>query len=109
MEIRANKTGQTTLDVYPLDGPVLRVDVDHVDILSSRRDGIFAIATSHGEPLVSGDSATAQTVGRAAPGIVVLKAAAKVVGSLIILSHGVELLDGQTIGVAPRAPAIGGD
>src|SRR5205823_7425538 len=109
MQIGADKRRQSFLVVEPLDGPVLGVGVDDVSVRSARRDNIFSIAAGHRVPVETGDPATAETVGRSAPAIVVLESAAEIVGSLIILRDGIELLDGNVIEVAPGSSGVGTD
>src|SRR5215469_4321341 len=80
-----------------------------MDTLAPSRDGVFTVAAGHGVPVEAGDPAAAQVVGRSAPSVVILQTAAEVVGRLIVLGHGIELLDREVIQITPGAGGIRAD
>src|SRR5205085_6754849 len=93
LEIGTYEICPSILVIEPGDGPILGVAIHDVDIGPACRDHIFSVAAGCRVPIKAGDSAATQAVGRSAPAIVVLQAAAEIVRSLIVLGDRVELLD----------------
>src|ERR1017187_9095092 len=95
------------LQIAPREAAVLRFRVDEV-----RVGGIDAvvetIAALHRNPVGIANSGGLQGGTGPAPGVVVLQAAADVVGFLVIEGHLIELAERDVVEVFPIAPAVPG-
>src|SRR6185369_8728021 len=101
LQIWTDEVRHARIIAYALDRPVLRIGVNQVRSLAACRDNIFSVSAGYRVPLKTADAAAAQAVRWATPPVVVLQAAAEVVRRLIVISHGIKLLDRQVVQIAP--------
>ena len=106
-KVRPNEPRDTGPEVEAADEAVLRVHVDDRRV-ARRRDRVLSVASRDGEPLRAALSAGPDVARRAAPGVVVLEAAAQLVGVVRVGRHHVELTDRQVVEEAPRLATGGG-
>ena len=95
------------LQVAAREVAVLRFGVDDVRV-GGVDAGVEAVAALHGDPVLVADAGGLQAGAGAAPGVVVLQAAADAVGLLEIVGDFVELAERDVVQVAPVAAAIPG-